>query len=251
MRRQSIASRAQPTLVATAITAKTGTEVTAEVNGTQVTVQVSRDLSVAVNDTLLITKVGSQWFVLQRLFSASVAAQPINNPAPNPKPAVTRGTLIVAPVETRSYRTTFGGWRTDNSDVYQGQYGGNGNHTGVAFYGSKPRSLSGATVTDAKIRVRRLTGGAYAAQSTSLRLVTQSTRPSGTVTLTSSTTGPRLAVGATNDSFDVPNAWVQEMVDGTAGGLAIFSSGGSPYVRLAGRASWSPAWTLTISWQRG
>ncbi|MEE3918179.1 hypothetical protein V2I01_04775 [Micromonospora sp. BRA006-A] len=41
------------------------------------------------------------------------------------------------------------------------------------------------------------------------------------------------------------------MVDGTAGGLAVYDSSGSPYVRFAGRGSWSPAFTLAISWRRG
>lgn len=237
------------TLLATATTAKAGTTVTAVVNGVETTVQVARDLTVAEGDVLLVVKVGAQWFAYARLFAGP--PPPVENPPPpEPKPVVTTGTLVVSPVETRSYRPSYG-WRTDNTDVYQGEYGGWGNHTGVAFYGSKPRSLAGSTVTDAKIRVKRLSAGAYAAQATTLRLVTQATRPGGVPTLTSNTSGPSLAVGATNNGFDIPTSWAQAMVDGTAGGLAVFTSGGSPYVRLAGRGSWSPAWTLTISWRRG
>jgi hypothetical protein len=238
-------------ILAYATTAKSGTTCTASVNSQVVTVQVGRDLSVSAGDSILVSKVGASWFVIQRLYAAAVVDIPINTPAPSPKPSVVRGSLVVTPVETRSYRTAYGGWRSDNSDVYQGEYGGAGNHTGCAFYGSKPRSLAGASVTDAKIRVRRSSGGVYAAQTTTMRLMTNSSRPGGTPTLTSSTTGPSVAVGSTNDAFDVPNSWVQEMVDGTAGGLAFFVSGGSPYVRLAGRGSWSPAFTLTIYWQRG
>ncbi|MEV4384397.1 hypothetical protein AB0J68_01510 [Micromonospora sp. NPDC049580] len=236
-------------LLATATAAKSGSTVTAIVNGTETVVQVARDLTVAAGDVLLVERIGSQWFAVIRAFAA--AAPPVEEQVrpPDPKPAVVTGTLVVSPVETRSYRPSYG-WRTDNDDVYQGQYGGWGNHTGAVFYGSKPRSLSGATVTDAKIRVKRLSAGTYAAQSTTLRLVTQATRPGGAPSLGSSTSGPSLAVGSTS-TFTIPDSWAQAMVNGTAGGLAIYDSGGSPYVRLAGRGSWSPAFTLTISWRRG
>jgi hypothetical protein len=237
-------------LLATATSAKTGSTCTAIVNGVATTVQVARDLTVASGDVIVIQRIGAQWFALARAYTAATVIPDAPEPPPPPKPSTVTGTLIVAPVETRSYRTTYG-WRTDSTDVYQGEYGGWGNHTGAVFYGSKPRSLSGATVTDAKIRVRRLTAGTYAPRATTMRLMTQATRPGGVPTLTSSTSGPSLAVGSTTNSFDVPNSWVQAMVDGTAGGLAFFDSGGSPYVRFAGRGSWSPAFTLTIRWQRG
>ena len=235
-------------ILATATDAPVGVTVVAEVNGTATVVQIARDLTVASGDVLIVERIGSQWFAIGRAWAAAPAATN-PQPPPEPKPTVTTGSLVVSPVETRSYRASYG-WRTDNTDMYQGQYGGWGNHTGCAFYGSKPRSLAGATVTDARIRVRRLTAGTYAAQATTMRLVTQSTRPAGSPTLGSSTSGPSLAVGATNNSFDVPSSWVQAMVDGTAGGLAIYDADGSPYVRLAGRGSWSPAWTLTITWRR-
>ncbi|RKN38446.1 hypothetical protein [Micromonospora endolithica] len=238
------------TVLATATTAKSGSTVTATVNGIVTTIEVARDLPVASGDVLLVERVGAQWYAYARVYAAAPAAlDPVVEPPPPPKPAVTTGTLVVSPVETRSYRPTYG-WRDDNTDVYQGEYGGWGNHTGAAFYGTKPRSLAGATVTRATIRVKRLTAGAYAAQSTTLRLVTQATRPGGAPTLTSSTSGPSLAVGGST-TFTVPASWAQAMVDGTAGGLAVYDSDGSPYVRFAGRGSWSPAFTLTITWQRG
>lgn len=235
-------------ILATATAAKTGSTTTAVIDGETVTIQVARDLTVATGDVMLVHRVGAQWFAASRHFTAAPAAVE-NTPTPPVKPVTVYGRLIVSPVETRSYRT--GRWRTDNDDVYQGQYGGNGNHTGCAFFGSKPRSLTGATVTSASIKVRRQAGGAYAPQGTTMRLVTQSTRPGGAPTLTSTTSGPSLAVAATSNSFTVPTAWVQAMVDGTAGGIAFFDSSGSPYVVFSGRGSWSAAFTLTINWQRG
>lgn len=220
------------------------------VGGITVSANVLRGLTLAVGDPVLIARQGSTWWVLGALFTAAPVVDDNDAPdvPPPPKPTITRGTLVVAPVETRSYRS--GKWRTDTDDVYQGEYGGYGNHTGCAFYGNKPRSLAGATVTAARLKVKRLRAGAFAAQSTTLRLVTQKTRPAGAPTLGSSTSGPSLAVGSSTSSFTVPTSWAQSMVDGTAGGLAVFEADGSPYVRLAGRGSWAPAFTLSIDWQR-
>lgn len=235
-------------MLATATAVKSGTTVTATVNGTTVTVQVARDLSVASGDVLAVQRFGSQWVAFARLYSAAPAT-PSNDTAPNPKPATVSGTLVVSPVETASWRDP-GGWRTDTTDVLQGSFGGYGNHTGAAFYGNLPLSLTGATVTAATMQVKRNVGGTTTAQATTMRLVTESTRPVGVPTLTSTTAGPSLAVTQTNSAFVVPTSWAQAMVNGTAGGLAFYDAAGSPYVRFAGRGSWSPAFAMTISWTR-
>lgn len=230
----------------TVATTKSGSTCTVVVGDTTVTMQVARDLTVAVGDVVLFARQGSQWWVLQRMFSAAPAAQ-TNDPAPTPKPAITTGSLVVVPVETRSYRSS--GWRTDNDSVYEGQYGGWGNHTGCAFYGTKPKSLTGATVTSAKVQVKRMSGGDFAAVTGSLVKITQATRPAGAPTVTGGTSVTLPAVGSTS-TLTVPTAYAQALVDGTVGGLGLYVGGGSPYARTAGRADWSAAWTLTIGWQR-
>lgn len=243
-------STSRGAMLAEATAAKVGSTVTATINGVVVTVQVARDLTVAAGDVLVVQRIGPVWVALQRMYAAATTPDVDETPPPAPKPTTTTGSLVVTPVETRSYRTTYG-WRTDNTSVYQGQYGGWGLHTGAVFYGTKPQSLKGSTVTDAKLRVKRLAGGAYAAQATTMRLMTNKTRPSGTVTLQASTTsGPSLAVGASTTTFDVPTSWAQALVNGTAGGLAFYDADGSPYVQFAGRAEWSSAFTLTIYWSR-
>jgi hypothetical protein len=242
----------------------TGFSALASIQGVVVTVRLVTGVSATLGDTVLLTKYYQSWFVIGVVEDAPVvppppsptppSLPPTNRPVPPPKAPNRSGRLIVAPVATATYRD--GKWRTDvtggvtGGDTLQGVYPGYGNNTGCAFYGTKPRSLAGATVTLATIRVRRLRAGSFAARTTTLRLVTQATRPGGAPTLGASTSGPSLAVDRQNDHFVVPDAWAQAMVDGTAGGLAIFTSSGSPYVRLAGRAAWSPAWTLTINWQR-
>lgn len=234
------------TALAVASSAKAGSVLTAVINGKSVTVQVARDLTVAAGDTIIVQKIGASWFVLQRAWSA--APGEVENPKlPDPKPSIITGELVIPPVETRSRAN--GAWRADTDDVMQGTYGVYTSHVGCAFYGTQPRSLTGATVTAARILVRREDGGPYLAQASTLRLVTESTRPANDPTLTSSATGPALRVGAETSTFAVTTAWAQAMVDGTAGGLAVSAT--SPYLRFAGRAAWSAAWTLVISWQRG
>ena len=161
------------------------------------------------------------------------------------------GTLTIAPVETRSYRPNWG-WRNDNDDVYQGEYGNNGNHKGCAFYGTKPRSLAGAEVTRATMKVKRVQAGDFANRTSTLRRLAHRTRPAGDPTLISGEiNGPTLAVGE-SDTFTLPDSWGQDLIDGVAGcgGFAIFDSDGSPYMRLAGRSAWSSAFVLTIDWKR-
>lgn len=217
--------------------------------GINVTCRANRDITAAIGDRVLVLHDGQTRWVLMRVFAgAPVQADEDKDPVPPPKPTLVKGSTTFSPVETRSYRTTYG-WRNDNSDIYQGAYGGYGNHTGCAFYGKGPASLKGSTVLSATIKARRLSAGDYAARTTTLRLVTQKTRPGGAPTLTSSATGPRLAVGGSG-TFSVPAGWAQAIVDGTSGGLAIYDSSGSPYVRLAGKGSYSAAFSLTIKWQR-
>lgn len=236
---------------AIAATAKAGSTCTADVAGVITTIEVARDLSVAAGDALLVVKYGgrSQWCAIGRLSTAAPATPVEAAPAP-PQPAQPQtGKLVVPVYQTASYRS--GGWRSDNDDVYQGAYGGNGNHTGCAFYGTKPRSLDGATVTKATIRVWRPdSGGANSAQATTMRLVTQNKRPGGAPTLGASTSGPSLRRGQTVSAFTIPASWAQAMVDGSAGGLGFFRSDGTPYVILAGRGRSSSSFAMTIYWSR-
>ncbi|MGW0131885.1 hypothetical protein [Streptomyces sp. NPDC003299] len=247
-----------------ALTASSSGACIARIGGIQVTARVVTGLTVAVNDLLLIVRVGSTYWVTNKV-PAPPAVAPMppaagtgpdgGDAAPDPKPTVTTGRLVCAPVATATFRD--GSWRSDGDpvnsfDTYQGRYAGSsfGRMTGCAFYGSKPRTLAGATVTSATIQVRRLSGGDFSARTATLRLVSQPTRPSGAPTLNEMTNGPSLAVNASG-TFAIPTAWAQAMVDGTRGGLAISISSDSPYIRLAGRSSWSAAWTLTINWRRG
>lgn len=250
------------TAIGIAVSVPSSNAVLVNIGGTTATIRVIDGVTVALNDTVLITRHGANRFVtgVVKPVPASPltldinAAPPPSDSSPSPKPSVRIGTLICAPVQTATYRD--GKWRDDlnapvnSADLLQGIWPGFGQNTGCAFYGTKPRSLAGATVTGAYIKVRRLSAGVFGAQHPTLRLTTQATRPGGAPTLNESTTGPSLAVNTSTLKFSIPVSWGQAIVNGTRGGIAVFANGSTPYMKFAGRSSWSAAWFLTLVWRR-
>lgn len=238
-------------VIGTAVTAPSAAKTfSVLVNGTTITARAARDLTIAAGDMVAMIRLPlGQLLAIARYLAAAPASDTDSDTPPPPKPVVTSGTTTITPVETRSYRSS--GWRDDTDSIYQGQYGGWGNHTGCAFYGTKPRALKGVTVDSAYIRAKRLTGGDFGARGTTLRRITNKTRPSGAPTLVAgSASGPNLAVGKSNTHIAIPASYAQSLVDGTAGGLALLDSSGDPYVRLAGRSDYSLSFTLTIKWHK-
>ena len=237
-----------------------------KVSSIPVTARVPPGLSVAAGNIVLLGRLASTYYVLQVVPAAPTSTPSTPPPAdsaqpdtgdtpPVPKPTMTTGTLTCVPVSTACYRD--GSWRSDGDpvnsfDLFQGRYGGSsyGRNTGAAFYGSKPHTLSGATCTKATVKIKRLSAGDYAARAATLRLITQTTRPGGAPTLNESTSGPSLTIDSST-TFTLPTSWGQSLIDGTRGGIGISVSSDDPYIHLAGRGSWSAAFTVTLSWRRG
>lgn len=239
--RGSLVGMAASTVVSSVASVKVG-DIT-------VTASVVRGLTLAVGDPVLIARAGSR-YVVTSLLQASAPSSPEDpQPAPVPNPSAVGGVLVVSPATTGTYRN--GSWSSSGNDsVYQGTYGAFGLNEGAAFYGTKPRSLTGATITAASVAVRRMPGGTYTTQTSTLWLVTESAVPVAGPTRTSSTTGPALNVSETDLSFTVPTAWAQAIVDGTSGGLGLYDADGTPYMKFAGRQDWASAWTLRINYTR-
>ncbi|MEU4168855.1 hypothetical protein AB0F46_18505 [Streptomyces sp. NPDC026665] len=249
----------------TALTAPTSNACLVSVGGITVTARVAVGLTVAAGNIVLMARLGSLYYVVIVVPVAPTSTPATPPPAdtappdtgdapPAPKPTVRTGTLTCVPTSTACYRD--GSWRSDGDptnsfDLYQGRYGGSsyGRNTGAAFYGSKPHTLSGATCTKATLKVKRLSAGDFASRSATLRLVSQTSRPSGAPTLNETTSGPSLKIGDST-TFTLPTSWGQALIDGTRGGIAIAVSSDDPYIHLAGRGSWSAAMTLTLSWRR-
>jgi hypothetical protein len=227
-------------------TAKSGSTCTVEYAGKVHTIEVARDLTVAVGDMLCVARIGPLWVAVARLYASAAAVTFAEQEVPDPNVATITGTTTVLPVYTGSYRD--GAWRTDTTEVVQGIRGAYGNSVGAVFYGAKPASLAGSTISAGRITVTRTAGPAAATAST-LWLVTETTPPAGTPTRTLSTAGPTLAIGETAE-FTIPTAWAQALADGTSGGLALYDADGSPWLAMAGRGDMAGAFTLALDWAR-
>lgn len=234
------------TMTGIAAGAKSGGLLQVHVNGTLRTVLAGRDVTYAAGDVVIIHRFGSLWAATSRLYTAAVSEMPGILPDLDPNPSTVSGSLTVLPTFTGSYRD--GAWNS-RSLVRQGATGGYGNASGAIFYGDKPRSLSGATVTGATLETVFRLGGAYGPTGSTMWLVTESSRPAGAPTRTLSTAGPTTDVGDMI-SFTIPTAWAQAIVDGTSGGLGFFDADGSPYLHFAGRDDRPTAFTLVIDWSR-
>ena len=225
--------------------------VSVKVGAQIVSAQADRDTTYAAGDPVVIGKIGSAYFAMGRYFVTSAGdIDPGNTDEPPAAPPTTTGTTTFLPTETHSWRDTFGGWRDDNDRIYQGEHGGAGNHIGCAFYGNQVKTLAGATVLSASIKAKRLSGGDFAAETTTLGHITEASRPTGEPTFGGSFTGPHLAVGATSTSIAIDTSLAQSLVDGTYGGLGIHISGSTPYIILAGLSDYSGSFALTIKWRR-
>lgn len=212
--------------------------------------QCPQDLTVASGDIVLIGKFGSSWYIVQRYYTTGIG-NILNdlNVEPPVAPVTRTGTNVFLPTRTVTYRGST--WRTDNDYLYQGQYGAPGNNNvGCAFYGAQVKTLHGATVTKAFIKMRRRAGGTHAAQATFLVAVAEFSKPSGPPTLVNSYTGPKLRVGETVSEFDLDVTLAQALVDGTFGGLAVFNPLAVPYLVLDGQGEYSGSMALSISWSK-
>nr|WP_255724708.1 phage tail spike protein [Shimazuella soli] len=139
---------------------------------------------------------------------------------------------------TQSWRDAYGGWRSDNNYVYQGEYSGYGNHRGCAFfnYSDIQSKLSGKTVKNVQLYLSRRAGGTNAAQSVNV-YTHNLTSASGTpvLTLHKSAAGS-YSVGQAK-WITLPNSIGDSLKNGTAKGIALYSSTGSPYMTFNGGSS--------------
>ena len=224
--------------------------VSVKFSGTTIKCRAGRGVTTATGDVVLAFRSGFELVVVERLHAAAPTGQPddFNSYPDNPWASIQTGKTIIYPVETRSYREP-DGWYKEHDDLMQGRWSGK-NHSGCAFYGKKPRSLAGAEVTRAFIKVKRSTTSTWSGSApTTLKLVTEKTRPSGAPTVGTSTDGPWLSRGE-QENFVIPDSFAQDLVDGDSGGLAISVGAGTPLARLMGRHSWSPSFALTVEWRR-
>jgi hypothetical protein len=236
------------TLTAVALTAVSGDKLTANINGIVRVITAARGLVTGSGDVILVHRYGQLWIASARVYSSAVTELPPVLIDLDPNPATISGVLTITPVSMGTWYPV-AGWK--DLQIWQGKHNAAAeNATAAVYYGDKPAALAGATVTGA--RLEQLVGGSHTPATTAtLRLLTEKARPVGAPTLGASTTGPPTPNESSYPiSFTVPTAWGQAMVDGTAGGIGMYSATGSPYVTYLSRTYFPAAWTLVLDWTR-
>lgn len=167
--------------------------------------------------------------------------------APKPPKPPKTGTKTFQPTWAGSYR---GGWRSDTSSLFQGDWTGRGTNTGAAYYGNGPSSLQ--QITGAYVLLYRGSGGSYAAQAPTMVLLAGKKRPGGAPRVLATARGPKLSINPKKGGkkvytkFRLPASWLSRLASGEAGGIGIRVSGRNPYIQL------SPAgagMSLTCHWK--
>lgn len=167
---------------------------------------------------------------------------PTNTPSPTPTKKVY--TKSWSATSTQSWRDSYG-WRSDNRYIYQGDYG-YGNHRGFICFndGDIRTQLSGATIKSARLYLkRRSAGGSSASQRATMYLHGYSSTGGGYSlgTLIGSTVGYAWGTGAWSS---IPVNAIKSLQNGTARGIALYASGGSPYIIFEATA------TLEITYEK-
>lgn len=150
--------------------------------------------------------------------------QPEDGATPAPAPVIEVVTL--RPTVSGTWRGS--GWRSDTSDLYQGDWTGRGLNRGGAWWGPLPSRIRSGSV----LLRRRRAAGMGAAATPTLTLLAGTSRPSGAPTVLASQAGPALAAGAST-TWDLPAAWVAQMASGAAGGIGCQIDSAAPYMALA------------------
>ena len=124
--------------------------------------------------------------------------------------------------------TWVGYWDPGTAALFQGrQWSGSAIGTGAAWYGQLPQNIVSATVT-----LARGDAGDPAPLQPTMRLLAGTSRPvSGGVNV-ATVLGPPIA-GQSSVQWDLPQAWIDQMNAGNAGGVGVGSGAASPYIGLS------------------
>lgn len=165
-----------------------------------------------------------------------------------PTPPLGRPVVGVSTFTATDARTWVNGaWRADSAAITQGDSSGVPN-TGAWFYGGGPAAaLAGATITQARIRMRRRSGGAAGGQTVNVYPHSSDTRPATNIARVG-VDGPAtagLSIGVAT-WITLPVAWGQRIVT-TGGGLHI---AGNPYLACDGLDADPQSGLLELTWNR-
>lgn len=213
-----------------------------------------------IHDVVIVAKSGQTLYCLGALNTGPVPLPDPENPepelpsgggtsggemSPTPPPARVEQTMSFRPTFTGTYRGA--SWRTDTTDLYQGQGPVAGTDYGAAYYGGALAPVGATEALSGTVRIRRLPTGKSASLSPRMRLLTDSERPSGAPSFSAEFDGPALAIDEAS-VVTLPVDWVAALLNGSAGGIGI--GGGDAYMRLAGPSNWAPAMELTLTYRK-
>lgn len=195
-------------------------------------------------------------FIVGKLLASPGAAPP---PPPPPSGGGDRPGLdgAIEPLEVKAQSTASWrqGWRSDTSNLYQGNAGSYSSRpypqSGYWFYGAGAfDDHKGLTANSIKIDVRVIANAGVSGQvDVRFRLHTAPTRPSGLPTLVGAEHVIRLAPGDyTGDkALSLPPAFGQALIDETAAGIAIVATSTADYRGIYGLAAHAASGHLTIT----
>jgi len=244
-------------VIGTCVATPMNSTVVVNIHGTEVTLPHLRGYVPAVNDSVLVMVQGTQRIVVDAVTNPS---DPIGNREGAPIPTQPTPTQPISPIslETVSTRTFValatadyanGAWRTDTRQPHQGD-SGNGLNTGVWFYGRGINTaLNGSTVTSAKIYLRRTAGGVYTSIAPTVYLVTQATKPDVAPTLIGSPVTLSPIPYDSEGWIDLPVDFVQQLANGNAFGLAVYSPTANPYMAFSSLAERRQSGALQITYR--
>ena len=168
-----------------------------------------------------------------------------NNPGTNTGETVTV-TETVKATSADTYRSTvYNNWKGDGT-VRQGDYG-YGDCQGCWFFGNSLYSIMNAgTVTKVVIRIKRQSGGTYAAQTMTVKSHNHTSKPSGAPTYTNTIGTCSCAVGSYIDLIITDTATINKLKACKGLGLSIGSTS-SPYIVCSGNCQVIITYKTTVS----
>lgn len=147
---------------------------------------------------------------------------------------------------SKSWRENYGGQWYSNSDVLQGKYGTWGRYKGLWFFPSLTGTLSGKTITSAKLTVTRANNSGY---SSAVPLYVYghgySSQPSGEPTMGTYIGQLASLKWGETKTINLPSSIFSALVNGSIKGFGIYTSdtSDSKYARMSGSAK------LTITYE--
>ncbi len=139
-------------------------------------------------------------------------------------------------------------WRTDNDYVYQGAWGGNGNHKGVWFYpDAVANALAGKTIDAAHITIRRRSeGGASAARDVYVVSTSKSSPTGGEPDVVSGPTRVGSLKWGQTRRFRLPASIAADLASGK--NLGLYVADGDPYLICEGVRGWEKSGQLEVTY---